>query len=104
MASKDQDHSRGTGRTKRMIEALPEDGAVVIVHNRPMTDYVRHMIIDVRGLEVAASCKVICITNHNDVWNLKGDKRPIHVDHTFWDLASSEAINAAYYIMTTGKA
>ena len=37
---------RGTGLTKAMVEALPDDGGVVIVHTPEMRRYVDQMIRD----------------------------------------------------------
>src|ERR1700761_5980834 len=46
------DMSRGTGRTRILIEALPEDGrCVVLVWNTSTRDYLKSEIRDVRGYD-----------------------------------------------------
>ena len=77
-----------TGLTKAMVIGLPETGAVVIVHNAPMRDYVMRMVRDLRGPDVAKRCKVIALQHHRDLARLQGLRVPVHVDHAFSDCVS----------------
>jgi hypothetical protein len=81
---------RGSGRTKAMVEGLPATGATVIVHTAALADYVRAMIWDLRGPDVAKACKVLSVGN---VWRamvaLEGRPGPFAVDHAFWDYADA---------------
>lgn len=72
---------RGTGLTKAMVEALPEDGGVIIVHTPEMRRYVDQMIRDLRGIDVGKKCKVIVVNNSGDLDQIRGLAGYIDVDH-----------------------
>ncbi len=86
---------RRTGRTLAMVKGLPAGGSIVVVHNGPMVDYVRRMIMDVRGPTVALWTTVRHIATREDARRtLVGVSVPIVVDHAFWQHASREAFAA----------
>jgi len=64
-----------------MVRALPEEGAVVIVHSSAMRDYLARMIRDVRGDQMRKACKIVVIQDHSDLDYLKGLSREVFVDH-----------------------
>lgn len=75
---------RGTGKTKAMVMALPDEGACVVVHNAAMVRYVEHMIYDLRGKDMMKCCKVISVSRHHDADRLQGLRMRTFVDHAFW--------------------
>lgn len=82
---------RGTGRTLRMVKALPPEGSIVVVHHPSMREYVRKMISDVHNRDVEASTLVISADNpHIAERHLRGRVCPVFVDHAFWDNVSRE--------------
>lgn len=76
---------RGTGKTKAMVEALPADGCVVVVHSTPLRHYVEQMIHDLRGPEMLARCQVIVARNTADCDRLYGQRRLVEIDHAVHD-------------------
>ncbi|UXT48849.1 hypothetical protein FY136_06175 [Agrobacterium tumefaciens] len=78
--------TRGTGETKAMVMALPDEGACVLVHNASMVRYVERMILDLRGSDVMKRCRVICVQRHCDADRLQGLRMRTFVDHAFWEL------------------
>ena len=76
---------RGEGRTRAMVEALPETGAFVVVHNAVLRRYVMTMIRQMRGAETASRCRVVAVSNHGDLAQLVGASRPIVIDHAVED-------------------
>lgn len=78
----------GTGKTKAMVEALPEGGSVVIVHNGQTADYVRRMIVDLRGRHVMLNTRVRTVASCDAaVGALLGVREPVFVDHAFQERA-----------------
>lgn len=78
--------TRGTGETKAMVMALPDEGACVLVHNGSMVRYVERMIIDLRGSDMMKRCRVMPMRSHSDTQRLYGLKMRTFVDHAFWEL------------------
>jgi len=78
---------RGTGKTKAMVMALPDEGACVVVHNASMVRYVEQMIYDLRGKDLMKRCKVISVSRQHDADRLQGLRMRTFVDHAFWWLA-----------------
>lgn len=78
-------HDRRTGKTYRMVQALPENGAIIIVPSYPIRDYILNMLRDVRGSEIANRCRIIVIRNHMDIWQLDGLNKPVVFDHSFFE-------------------
>lgn len=76
---------RGTGKTKALVESLPDSGVIVIVHTRPMVEYITNMIRDVRGEDYLKKCKVICVAHETDTYKLRGAMKPILFDHACWE-------------------
>lgn len=75
---------RQTGKTKAMVEALPEGGSIVIVHNGAMADYVRRMIEDLRGGRIALVTKVRTVATYDAAMGaLTGVRLPVFLDHAF---------------------
>lgn len=86
---------RQMGKTRALIEALPEDGRVVIVvHNYRMTDHIKDMILDLRGrdypikeisfvtLEVYLNQDVSHVTSRGPL--------PAFVDNAVYDILATE--------------
>lgn len=76
---------RGTGLTKAMVEALPNDGGVLVVHTTAMRHYVEQMVRDLRGIEIRKRCKVIVINRHVDLQKIEGLCGYIDIDHAVED-------------------
>lgn len=72
------------GKTLAMVNSLPEAGAMVVVHNGPMRDYLRRMIRDLRGRSSLAATQIIVISQSYDTDRLQGCLKPIFIDHAFW--------------------
>jgi hypothetical protein len=77
---------RGTGKTKAMVMALPDEGACVVVHNQPMVRYVERMIYDLRGKGLMKRCKVFLVDSQHGADRLQGLSMRTFVDHAFWGL------------------
>lgn len=78
---------RGSGRTYRMIMALP-DRAVVVVPSTQMDIYVRGEIDRHRGRPFNDTIQVVRIMNDVGVASLRLMRQPIFVDHSFWEQPS----------------
>jgi hypothetical protein len=78
---------RGTGATKAMVMAIPDEGAGVVVHSAAMARYVERMIYDLRGKDMMKRCKVISVSSQRDADRLQGLRMRTFVDHAFWWLA-----------------
>jgi 3-deoxy-D-manno-octulosonic-acid transferase len=78
--------TRGTGETKAVVMALPDEGACVIVHNASMVRYVERMILDLRGRDTMKRCRIICVQSQRDADRLHGLGMRTYVDHAFWEL------------------
>jgi hypothetical protein len=84
---------RASGRTHRMVMALPER-AVVVVPNTAMRSHVRSMIERLREPEFNDTTYVVIVNNDVGIASLRCMNRPIFVDHSFWeqrDLTHSQA-------------
>lgn len=81
------------GKTLRMVMALPEADALVVVHTGVMVDYVRRMIRAFRGAHVELATKVLAIRScHEAERHLTGQRREIHVDHAFWERSRQDVV------------
>lgn len=86
-------NGRRTGRTKAMVEALPASGAVVVVHNRTMREYVEQMIDDLRGRAVREVIDVCVVNNFESAQGaLMGRRVPILLDHAFEEKAPAHVM------------
>jgi hypothetical protein len=82
------DPQRGTGRTLAMVKALPETGAIIVVHSAVLSVYLARMIADVRGEDVFRRMRIVVIRHHGDCRKLEflGAALPVVFDHA-WDEA-----------------
>lgn len=78
------------GRTTAMINALPDDGAIVVVPRETVCREVSRMIFDLRGPDFEQLCKVIVVRERHDTDRLHGARLPIVFDHTFDTFARAE--------------
>lgn len=72
---------RGTGLTKAMVEAIPDEGAILIVHSHHMRRYVDRMINDLLGSNIRKLCKVVVIEHASDLRQLRGLSGYVDIDH-----------------------
>jgi molybdopterin-guanine dinucleotide biosynthesis protein A len=77
-----------------MVEALPADGAVVVVYTTGMLHYLQKMLRDFRGRAFASQCDVIIVRNRNDIHRLLDFHRPIFVDHAVYEDGLSPGLQA----------
>ncbi|MCJ2102434.1 hypothetical protein [Methylobacterium sp. E-046] len=69
-------------RTVRMVQALPNDGAVVIVHSPGAVILIREAIRELRGSEVAAQTRVVAAPTVADERRVSaGISLPVFRDH-----------------------
>lgn len=69
-------------RTARMVQALPDDGAVVIVHSPGAVILIREAIRELRGTEVAAQTRVVAAPTIADERRVTaGLSLPVFRDH-----------------------
>ncbi|SDA12961.1 hypothetical protein SAMN02799622_00865 [Methylobacterium sp. UNC378MF] len=69
-------------RTARMVQALPDDGAVVIVHSPGAVILIREAIRELRGTEVAAQTRVVAAPTMADERRVTaGLSLPVFRDH-----------------------
>lgn len=73
---------RQSGRTTRMIQGLPETGAIVVVPNAYMVSAMQRDIFEIRGGTVATLTTVVAVEGPSDLKSLMGQMRPIRLDHT----------------------
>lgn len=75
--------NRGTGRTRSMIEALPDDAeeGIIIVHNHSVGTYIKNMIQDLRPCLAHLWC-ICVVASPGDARFLYGCTR-FAIDHTF---------------------
>jgi hypothetical protein len=90
------DPHRGTGRTKRMVMDLPEDGCMVVAHNQDGLTYIRNMIGDLRGGSFLKSVRLSTLAY---VENLRGLDLPIFVDHFVLEYAFDRHLHREYEIL-----
>lgn len=78
---------RGTGKTMRMVRALPRHRSLVLVHCNQMKHYVERMIREVRpDLVLNHEVYVRTLDCEHDVDWLRGlQDREIRVDHAVWE-------------------
>lgn len=78
---------RGTGKTMRMVRALPKHRSLVLVHCNQMKHYVERMIREVRpDLVLNHEVYVRTLDCEHDVDWLRGlQDREIRVDHAVWE-------------------
>lgn len=81
---------RGTGLTKAMVERLPNDGGHIITHCRHHQLYIRRMIADLRGKDVAQRTRVHVIRFRGDEIMLSGMSGHIEIDHVWYSHLSGE--------------
>lgn len=87
--------ARRSGRTKAMVEAIPEN-TLVVVHSLGHLDYVRAFVRDLRGEAFYRGTRVIAINCPIDAQHaLIGQRRPIELDHRFIASAPPEAVRVA---------
>ncbi|MBX3536448.1 MAG: hypothetical protein KF735_02320 [Chelatococcus sp.] len=68
-----------------MVERLPDDGGIVVVHCASLRDYVRRMIRDVRGAAVADRVDIRVLRSRSDISaSLCGRSCTVEVDHAWW--------------------
>jgi hypothetical protein len=81
------DSDRNTGKTLRMVQALPAHRSLVLVHNDSMKRYVERMIRNVRPeLRVNHDVYVRVIQTERDTDWLRGlTDREVRVDHSVWE-------------------
>lgn len=84
---------RNTGKTKAMVEALPETGGIVCVSSQGMVRYVKQMIRDLRGDVVADKCHVIEMSKPTHTDRLRGiPPLGAYVNHNVYDVADPETV------------
>ena len=88
------DMGRALGKTRIMIEALPEDGnAIIVVWNRAAVDHIQHAIMDVRGREYPVKALRFMLYEE---WKrdrgarFRGRRCPVFVDNSVHDMLSVE--------------
>jgi hypothetical protein len=80
---------RQGGRTLAMVKELPDDGrtVVVVVHASFFIDYVRTMILDVRGAPLLERCRFV-VAQPSEMYRLRGvDPDRVFIDHAVWEYA-----------------
>lgn len=85
---------RRSGRTLAMVKALREP-CTVVVHTQPMATYLRHMIVDVRGPEVAKATRIVLVNSMQDIDRLRGLGHRIEIDHAWWDQKLPDGLGEA---------
>lgn len=74
---------RNSDKTLKMVQSLPESGAIILVHAGPLCDYLKRMIADVHGS--LDNFKIFVVTDNWSLYRLRGQRLPIYCDHTLWD-------------------
>ena len=87
---------RGTGRTYRQLEALP-DGGVFVVHTNAMRHHVRRTLNAQGRKSDAVSVRVV--TGSMDTDLLRGLSVPLAVDHAVWDAVSPETCDELRFVL-----
>lgn len=71
---------RQTGRTTKLINSIPEEGAVVIVSSYQNVEIFKGLILSIKGKRILDRCQVIAFTD-----SLRGLSGPVLVDHAVID-------------------
>lgn len=71
-----------------MVSILPP-GAIVVVPTTKEERYMRDLIRHLRGEEFSKNTEIRVINHASDIERLRGLRRPIHVDHHFYEAVSS---------------
>lgn len=71
------------GRTTAMINALPDDGAIIVVPSESVWREVSRMIFELRGPDFEGLCRVVIVRDRGDLYKLEGARQRIFFDHTF---------------------
>jgi hypothetical protein len=74
--------TRRSGRTTRMIQGLPDTGAIVVVAHPFMVGPMQQAIFQIRGSTILHLCRVVVVEGQSDIKSLAGCNLPIHLDHT----------------------
>ncbi len=82
------------GRTTRMIQSLPADGAVIVVADDRVRIDVLRSLLELRGPDFDRLCDVV-VSDHDSLQALGREKRAVVFDHTFWRMAPSEVKDLA---------
>lgn len=84
---------RGSGRTHRMVEKIPEHGAIVVIPTAYFTGYIRPMIGRVRGALVLSRCLFAPIYDEDDVDRLNDYELPVFIDHGWWEVLGHNKVS-----------
>lgn len=86
--SRYRDADRCTGRTTRMLQALPEGGCIVVVHDSHFKPYVLDMLVRLRGRDFCKSVRLVSLEQAEGA--VRGSRYPVFVDHHVSDFAFSQ--------------
>lgn len=93
---------RGSGRTRRLVQALPR-WAYVVVPNAVMGMYVGNMILECRGAAFLDTCTIASVVNMRGFGELRSTTRPVRVDHSVWE-STNDAYNLELFRVLVDRA
>jgi hypothetical protein len=75
------DNHRGTGRTTAMVNALPTDGCIIMVHHMQFVDEIKSLIAEHRPDINISTVKFV--SNKTPAWRDQclGVYKPLYIDH-----------------------
>lgn len=93
--------SRRSGRTTRMLQQLPETGAIVVVPSVAHAARMERDIFNIRGSTVCLVTKVAVVSGSPDLHQLRGVSLPIFVDHSVADNVDSYTLDRVRFLQAT---
>ena len=82
---------RRSGRTTRMIQALPEDTiCIVIAWHTPGKSEMQRLVHELRGAAFAQYVRFVTLAGQENCAKLRGLHDPVWADHFVWEEASIE--------------
>ncbi|MCJ9721516.1 hypothetical protein MOV66_06540 [Agrobacterium sp. SHOUNA12C] len=98
------DPERGTGLTKAMVEALPESGGHIIVHSAALREYVRKMVLDIKGADVARRTRIHIVRYRGAELHIYGMSGHIAIDHAWQWNVPGDVEDHVYALVRGAKA
>lgn len=86
---------RGVGRTRNLIDNLPDERCVVVTYSHDLGREIKKTIEDLRGKELIKKVKVVSVSSKEDLSRLQGLSVPIFFDHSFFDSCEFETAKHA---------
>lgn len=83
----EEELARQTGRTSRMIEALPEDGCFVVVWKMEHAQGLKRVLQKMRPeVDLKSVHFISAVSREQVIEKVRGSRLPVYVDHIVWTI------------------